>query len=76
MLLTLHKKNRPITRHVLEKHGGKIEVLQFWVLEQFKFGPRKGDLDKHLLKLEVRWIFRLNSLAPSGLNEGLYISTF
>lgn len=63
-------RERTLARHMRQVHNKEPYQLRFWVIEQPKLGARKGNLDQYLLKTEARWIFRLNSRTPSGLNEG------
>lgn len=37
---------------------------------------RKGNWDILLLQREAEWIFRLDTVQPTGLNEQLYFSGF
>lgn len=69
-------RDTPLARHVRFFHDGDSKVLKFWGIVKIKQGPRKGDLNKKLLQEESKWIFRLNSLSPMGLNEGFTFSAF
>lgn len=66
----------PLSRHVRYFHNGEVDSLKFWGICKLQTGPRKGNIDKKLLQEEARWIFRLNSLSPGGLNEGFTFYSF
>lgn len=69
-------KDTPLSRHIRHIHGGDIKTLNFWGICKMTMGPRRGDLNKRLLQEEARWIFRLGSLSPNGLNEGFTFASF
>lgn len=69
-------RDTPLARHVRFFHDGNSNDLKFWGIMRIKQGPRKGDLNKRLLQEEAKWIFRLNSLSPIGINEGFTFSAF
>lgn len=57
-------------------HGDDPKCLQFWGITKICLGPSRGNLDSKLLQEEARWIFRLDSRAPKGLNEGFTYTAF
>ncbi|KAM3914028.1 LOW QUALITY PROTEIN: uncharacterized protein RB166_019205 [Leptodactylus fuscus] len=50
--------------------------IQDMALEVVKRSPRGGDLDKILMQHEMRWIFRMGTMKPKGLNEQLSFHSF
>lgn len=46
--MVLLKKDRPVARHFWDSHEGKPNGRIFWVVQDVKFGQRKGDLDRML----------------------------
>lgn len=66
----------PLVRHIRDTHKGDHSGLVFWGITKPKLGPRGGNLDNLLLKIEAQWIYRLHSLSPIGLNEGFSFSAF
>ena len=70
------KADTSISRHVRTFHSGNPSCLQFWGLCKRNLGPRCGNLDKILYQEEAKWIYRLESLSPHGLNEGFTFSSF
>lgn len=74
---TIHTHaDTPLARHVREVHQGDSDSLRFWGITKPKLGPRGGDLNKLLLKIEAQWIYCLKSLSPLSLNEGFSLSAF
>lgn len=74
----------PVQRFILEKlarlvqdvHKGDSSSIVFWGITKPKLGPRGGDLNKLLLKIEAQWIYCLKSLNSVGLNEGFSYCAF
>lgn len=61
-----------IAKHyVLAGHGSSPHALRFVGIERVRTSERGGDLIQLLLKREAYWVLRLQTLTPSGLNEGL-----
>lgn len=56
---TRSRRETPIARHVWDVHGGDEKVLRFYVIEVIRNSPRRGDLDKHILQKETRWIHHM-----------------
>uniref|UniRef100_A0A803KCG6 Reverse transcriptase domain-containing protein n=1 Tax=Xenopus tropicalis TaxID=8364 RepID=A0A803KCG6_XENTR len=65
-----------VASHFLTYHNGNPEKLQFWGIEHVSLGIRGGNISEFLLKRESKWIYTLNTLAPTGLNEKIDFSTF
>lgn len=66
----------PLAKHIREYHKGDLNTLSFWGITKPKLGPRSGNLDKLLLQIEAKWIYRLKSRTPLGLNEGFTFFAF
>ncbi|CAJ0929938.1 unnamed protein product [Ranitomeya imitator] len=66
----------PVAEHFLAKHGGSSANLQVVGLQKLTPNERGGDKRKLLLQIESRWIFKLQTVAPSGLNEELLFTGF
>lgn len=41
-----------------------VEILEFLGICKVMLGPRKGNLDKHLLCEEAQWAYSLKGLYP------------
>ncbi|CAJ0941415.1 unnamed protein product [Ranitomeya imitator] len=67
---------KTIPRHFFQKHDCDESLLKVKGIDVVKMGPRGGDLAKNLAKLECKWIFRLGTMAPDGLNESFGFSAF
>lgn len=57
----------PVSKHFLDA-GHSEKDLKFMLLEHIPLPPRGGDRLAILMKRELWWIFRLNTLKPHGLN--------
>lgn len=44
--------------------------------EEVLGSQRGGNINKELFKLKAFWIYKLNSLAPNGMNDELDLSFF
>lgn len=66
------KKLIPVAQHFLQVHDGKTTGIYIIGLISIRMSIRGGDTTKQLLRTEHRWIYRLNSLPPTRLNEELY----
>lgn len=66
----------PISCPVWDVHNRHMDCISFRVKEVVRPSPRKGDLNKKILQKEARWIHRLKSVEPLGLNEQLSFSCF
>ncbi|XP_056414465.1 uncharacterized protein LOC130356667 [Hyla sarda] len=71
-----NNRDKPIAKHVNNKHNGNPTVLQFQALEIISPSQRRGNLDKILTQKETRWIFLLDTVQPHGLNENLNFTSF
>lgn len=66
----------PIARHIEESHDGQLGLIKFQGIELVPPSPRGGNLDKPLLQKEARWIFRLGTVQPNGLNDHICFACF
>ncbi|XP_056407822.1 uncharacterized protein LOC130303807 [Hyla sarda] len=71
-----HKREKPLSLHMLRHHADTPFNLDFQVIEVLKPDIRGGDLDKRLLQAETRWIYRLKTITPYGLNDQLSFCPF
>ncbi|XP_056425428.1 uncharacterized protein LOC130367072 [Hyla sarda] len=62
---------KSIPRHFREKHECNSSLLRFRGIDHVTIGPRQGNWPRILAQHETRWIFRLGTMAPQGLNEVL-----
>lgn len=65
-----------ISRHIGLYHNFELDDMSFFAIEHVNSSPRGGDIDKHLLKLETQWIFRLQATKSPGLNEQISFKPF
>lgn len=70
------KNITPVAEHFLKHHNGRYMDLQVFGLEKISLTIRGGDLTAALLHKESQWIYTLNSLDPTGLNEELLYTGF
>lgn len=64
-----------VPRHFAEFHKKSIIGLTVWVIEQIPKSLTAAKCLKKLCARETFWIYNLNVLSPSGLNEGIKIGT-
>lgn len=67
---------KPLAKHFALYHRGKPDGLKVKDIYLLKLSPRRGDFNRILLQKEKRWIYRLGSLAPHGLNTELNLQVF
>ncbi|XP_075188242.1 uncharacterized protein LOC142261653 [Anomaloglossus baeobatrachus] len=67
---------KTIPRHFKKEHNCNPHLLKFRGIDTVDLGFRGGDLAKALPRVESRWIFRLESLSPQGLNETMGFGAF
>ena len=65
-----------MARHYKQANHGSPASLRFWGIEKVSSSARGGDIIKKLLRREAYWIYTLNTLEPSGLNEELSLSSY
>ncbi|OCT74326.1 hypothetical protein XELAEV_18033291mg [Xenopus laevis] len=51
-----------VASHFKNVHGGNTKNLKTFGIEQVSLGIRGGEIDKVLLKKELRWLYELNTL--------------
>ncbi|CAJ0930513.1 unnamed protein product [Ranitomeya imitator] len=67
---------KTIPRHFYRYHKSDSSLLKVKGIDVLQLGSRGGDLAKALAKLECKWIYRLGTLVPAGLNESFGFSAF
>ncbi|OCT55870.1 hypothetical protein XELAEV_18002621mg, partial [Xenopus laevis] len=74
---TIHVGNRslPVSRHCLEQ-GHTSDELKFRVIQHVPPLKRGGDRVLALKRAEVKWIDRLGTLSPRGLNRDFDLHLF
>ncbi|XP_056416058.1 uncharacterized protein LOC130357391 [Hyla sarda] len=60
---------KPIARHFLSEYECDPNLLKVKGIDQVNLGIRGGDIPKILAQCESKWIWRLHTLQPLGLNE-------
>ncbi|XP_077105060.1 uncharacterized protein LOC143759233 isoform X2 [Ranitomeya variabilis] len=65
-----------VAAHFLEAHGSNIRGLKIMGLEGINETIRGGNLTNQLLRCESKWIYKLRSLSPVGLNEELLFTGY
>ncbi|OCT80267.1 hypothetical protein XELAEV_18027085mg, partial [Xenopus laevis] len=66
----------PISRHFKDCNGGNLQFVSNQSIERVTLGPRGGDLQAKLLRTEVKWIYKMCTRQPRGLNSVFDISCF
>ncbi|OCT76585.1 hypothetical protein XELAEV_18031788mg [Xenopus laevis] len=56
--------------------GGQIKQISVQGIERVTLGPRGGDLQAKLLRAELKWIYKLYTRQPEGLNSVFDISCY
>lgn len=67
---------KPLARHFALEHGRSTKGMLVKGIYALKISSRRGDFDRVLLQKEKRWVYRLKSLAPLGLNTELNLQVF
>ncbi|XP_071988310.1 uncharacterized protein [Engystomops pustulosus] len=65
-----------VATHFMNFHGSQCKGVKIFGLEKIVTNIRGGDTTPILLQRESRWIYNLNSMTPTGLNEELLFSGF
>ncbi|XP_069615772.1 uncharacterized protein [Ranitomeya imitator] len=65
-----------VAAHFLEKHQGRPAGFKVMGLETVSTNIRGGNITNALLRCESKWIYKLQSCTPSGLNEDLLFTGF
>ncbi|OCU00888.1 hypothetical protein XELAEV_18006665mg [Xenopus laevis] len=66
----------PVSRHFRSCNDGDLRFVSVQGIERVTLGPRGGDLQAKLLKAEAKWIFKLCTRQPRGLNSVFDISCY
>ncbi|XP_041420430.1 uncharacterized protein LOC121394203 [Xenopus laevis] len=75
MALTSGKADQPVARHWLKlKHS--LPQFRHMIIDHVPVPRRGGNRGLMLIQRETQWIFKLDTLAPKGLNETLPMSSF
>ncbi|OCT58558.1 hypothetical protein XELAEV_18001998mg [Xenopus laevis] len=64
-----------VAKHFNLIHNGDLSLKMF-VIEHVTLGIRGGDIDRVLLRKELRWIYELDTKWPQGLNEDIKFGVF
>lgn len=67
---------KPIARHFWKVHNCNSKVLKVKGIDKLNPDGRGGDLKQKLAQLEARWIMKIDSLQPKGLNEVVSFAPF
>ncbi|XP_069598891.1 uncharacterized protein [Ranitomeya imitator] len=73
------KRNKTLSSvaaHFLEKHQGLPVGFKVMGLESVSTNIRGGNITNALLRCESKWIYKLQSCTPRGLNEDLLFTGF
>ncbi|OCT82880.1 hypothetical protein XELAEV_18025415mg [Xenopus laevis] len=65
-----------VARHFKECNNSNIRRLKVQGIEHVTIGPWGGSLQAKLLRTEVKWIHRLHTRQPQGLNSIFDISCY
>lgn len=67
---------KPIARHFKSKHGCDPRHLRIRGIDRICTNIRGGEINKKLAQCEARWIWKLKTMQPKGLNEILSFAPF
>ncbi|CAJ0938430.1 unnamed protein product [Ranitomeya imitator] len=67
---------KPVPRHFKVAHGCDASLLKAFGIDKIHIDARGGNWRKSLVQLEARWIHRIGSVQPYGLNEILSFAPF
>ncbi|CAJ0929127.1 unnamed protein product [Ranitomeya imitator] len=67
---------KTLPRHFRKYHACSAAGLVVRGIDAVNLGIRGGDIGKTLAQVESRWIYRLGTMAPQGLNETLGFGAF
>lgn len=71
-----NRRDTSLTTHVWEYHDGDPKSITFCAMELVRPSPRGGDWDSRILQKESRWMYRIRSMSPLGINEQLSFNCF
>lgn len=66
----------PVARHFADFQSCNIDTLSFRALDRVHQGPRGGDFENLVLRLESRWIFTLRANHAPGPNGFISYAPF
>ncbi|CAJ0944875.1 unnamed protein product [Ranitomeya imitator] len=69
-------KNTRVPRHFKRRHNSNAKLLKVIGIDKVYIDQRGGNWRKNLAQLEAKWIFKINSVQPHGLNEVLSFAPF
>lgn len=67
---------KPIPRHFRKKHNCDPKMLKVRGIDCINSNIRGGNTNKRLSQCESKWIWRLKTVQPLGLNENLSFAPF
>ncbi|CAJ0968182.1 unnamed protein product [Ranitomeya imitator] len=67
---------KTIPRHFRQYHQCNPHGLKIKGIDLVSLGIRGGNIGKVLAQMESRWIYRLGTIAPQGLNESFGFGSF
>lgn len=70
------QKLKSVPKHFLEKHGGRWQELRFCGIDKVYLGSRGGHLFRRLEQIECKWIVKLRTYSPYGLNEKMSFASY
>lgn len=70
------KENHRVSKHFKEQHKINPTGLTYWGIEVVKNQWRGGDLVKKTLQNESKWIYKLETYTPKGLNIDIHLRAF
>ncbi|XP_075706647.1 uncharacterized protein LOC142741141 [Rhinoderma darwinii] len=69
-------KLKSIPRHFRDFHNNKWQDLKVHGIDKILVGSRGGDTFRKLERIECKWITKLKTSAPLGLNEKMSFASF
>ncbi|CAJ0927825.1 unnamed protein product [Ranitomeya imitator] len=66
----------PVPRHFKSHHNCNAKLLRVIGIDNVYVDQREGNWRKTLAQMEARWISKINSVQPCGLNEVLSFAPF
>ncbi|CAJ0960814.1 unnamed protein product [Ranitomeya imitator] len=67
---------KTVPKHFKLFHQCDSSLLRVRGIDHIVLNTRGGDIKKRLAQIEAKWIYRLNTLAPHGLNEQMSFSAY
>ncbi|XP_044158606.1 uncharacterized protein LOC122944428 [Bufo gargarizans] len=69
-------KLKPVARHFRLKHNNRWQDLRVRGIDRVNLGSRGGDLFRRLEQVESKWIIKLQTQVPYGLNDKVPFASF